>query len=257
MAAKRRHSRGRDDSPNELAAALAPHVDELVAAAARREAEAEARERAERERPRRLDEAELMTLIFEHLDDDNPRVCVGIDFDRLVLFVAGLDGGRSAALPPSSEARRGPPSSQALRALEPPSIPIEARLAEHVWSGRGWTDEIQAIDPDVLDRPELAAEARSLLGRASGRVLATVNLRRLEREPAIAHLELFVQACRQQRARYVRVITGKGIESRAEPVIKRAVLHWCRERALGCAPELDVHGEWGALIIELGRGSHA
>ena len=73
-----------------LAAALGPHLSELSdAARARAEAEAEAeRERAEAAAMRRLSEDELMALIFEHLDPDNPRVVKGIDFERIVICEA-------------------------------------------------------------------------------------------------------------------------------------------------------------------------
>jgi DNA-nicking Smr family endonuclease len=49
------------------------------------------------------------------------------------------------------------------------------------------------------------------------------------------------------------VIPGKGIDSKVEPVLKRAVIEWCREHdvVLGWAPELDRHGEWGSMILEL------
>ncbi|MFV8749907.1 Smr/MutS family protein [Nannocystaceae bacterium ST9] len=245
MARKRSGSRGRDDGPSELAAALAPLVDQLAAVAAQREAETRAR--AELARLRRFDEAGLMALIFEHLDDDNPRVCVGIDFERLVV----LDDSVLEPEPEPAPADAAEP--EPAEGTESPSLTSVrvARLSEHAWVGRGWVDEVQAIDPAMLDRPELDAEARALLVRARARLLPTLNLRRLEREPALEHLVVFVHACRQQRARFARVITGKGIESRAEPVIKRAVLGWCRDAGLASAPELDVHGEWGSLIVEL------
>jgi DNA-nicking Smr family endonuclease len=54
------------------------------------------------------------------------------------------------------------------------------------------------------------------------------------------------------------VIPGKGIDSKAEPVLKRAVIEWCRapeHGVLGWAPELDRHGEWGAMILELRAAS--
>ena len=251
MAPKRSGPRGRDEVPSVLAAALAPHVDQLAAAAAEREAQivAEQRVRAERAKVSRLDEAELMQLIFTHLDDDNPRVCVGIEFDRLVVLREPAQVEPVAVEAAVAE----PVAIEQAEPAKPEPVEPTPRLAGHVWIGRGWSDEVIAIDPATLDRPGLDAKQRALLRRASGRSLPTLNLRRLEREPAIAHLEIFVHACRQQRLRCVRVITGKGIESKAEPVLKRAVLHWCRREGLASAPELDVHGEFGALVIELVR----
>ncbi len=260
MVGKRKGSRERTRGqvPRESTwAALAPHVDSLVAAAAERaaqiQAEVQARAQIEAERSYRLDEAGLMTLIFAHLDDDNPRVCVGIDFERLMI----LDEARVAPEPAPliTTATEPPAPTIAEPPVEPRPSRNEARMTNHTWTGRDWIDEIRAIDPAMLDRPELDIESRALLERARARLLPTLNLRRLEREPALAHLELFVRACQQQRARFARVITGKGIESRAEPVLKRAVLGWCHDAGLVSAPELDNHGEWGALIVELNRSS--
>jgi len=82
-----------------------------------------------------------------------------------------------------------------------------------------------------------------------------LNLRHLYRADALHHLELFIGVCRTRRLRFCRVIPGKGVHSKAEPVIKRAVIEWCREHerdaVIGWAPEIDQHGEWGAMILEL------
>lgn len=243
---------GPNDEASPLAAALAPHVERLAGEAAEREAERAAAEReaAERASVRRLDEAALMQLIFAHLDDDNPRVCTGIDFERIVVLERRSASAPAAAREPAGERRRESP-------VEPPeadaATPAPAlRLGEHEWTGRGWVDAVRAIDPALLDRPELDAAARALLQRARPHRLHCVNLRLLDRAAALQHLDVFVSMCRRQQARYVRVITGKGIESRAEPVIKREVLGWCDDVGLARAFELDQHGEWGSLIVDLG-----
>jgi DNA-nicking Smr family endonuclease len=126
------------------------------------------------------------------------------------------------------------------------------RLEQHEWSGRDWHDDVRAIDPALLDRPELDADALALLRRVRSRPLPCLYLRLLDRAAALQHLDVFVTACRSQQARYVRVITGKGINSFGEPVLKRAVLGWCDEAGLARALELDQQGEWGSLIIDLG-----
>lgn len=229
----------------DLSALLQPLVGPLGEAARAREQAR--REQAEREAARagirRLDEAELMGLIFSHLDPENPRVCDGIDFDRLVI----LDGvtpasPATAAVPPEA------PHEQDEAQHEP-----EPELDADAWIGRSWTDDIRPIPAAVLDRPELLPEQRTLLVRARRRVRASVNLRHLAREQALAHLELHVRICRNRRLRFCRVIPGKGIDSKVEPVLKRAVIEWSREQdaVLGWAPELDRHGEWGAMILEL------
>jgi DNA-nicking Smr family endonuclease len=235
----------------DLSALLEPHVGPLGEAARAREQAR--REQAEREAARaglrRLDEAQLMALIFTHLDPENPRVCEGIDFDRLVI----LDRPEPPE-PPLTAPEKPEPEA----APEPEPDP-DPGLDTDDWIGRSWTDDIRPIPAAVLDRPQLSAEQRDLLTRARKRVSASVNLRHLGRGEALAHLDLHVQLCRERRVRFCRVIPGKGIDSKVEPVLKRAVIEWCREperdAVLGWAPELDRHGEWGAMILELRAGS--
>jgi DNA-nicking Smr family endonuclease len=237
----------------DLGALLKPHVGPLGEAARAREQAR--REQAEREAARaglrRLDEAELMALIFTHLDPENPRVCEGIDFDRLVI----LDR------PPEPPAAAPEAEPEAEPTLEPELETEDDNpdLDADEWIGRSWTDDIRPIPAAMLDRPQLSSEQRELLVRARRRVSASVNLRHLGRGEALAHLDLHVQLCRERRVRFCRVIPGKGIDSKVEPVLKRAVIEWCRaperDAVLGWAPELDRHGEWGAMILELRAAS--
>ena len=237
----------------DLSALLQPHVVPLgEAARAREQAQREQAQReAARAHMRRLDEAELMALIFTHLDPENPRVCDGIDFDRLVIFEH-----LQPAEPPAVSTRAA--EHEPAIASEPEPEPDELELDGDDWIGRTWVDDIRPIPAAVLDRPELSPEQRTLLTRARRRVTASVNLRHLGRSEALAHLELHVRLCRNRRVRFCRVIPGKGIDSKVEPVLKRAVIEWCRaperDAVLGWAPELDRHGEWGAMILELRGG---
>lgn len=245
--------RGNGGPRGELGALLESVVGPLAEAArAREQAEREAAEReAARARLRRLDEGELMALIFAHLDPDNPRVCEGIDFDRLVILAQPQE-------PETPEPARHPTTPAPEPVGEPELEPAEPELDGDDWIGRSWADDIRPIPAAMLDRPQLSSEQRELLIRARRRVSASVNLRHLNRRDALAHLELHVRLCRDQRVRFCRVIPGKGIDSKAEPVLKRAVIEWCRapehDAVLGWAPELDRHGEWGAMIVELRGG---
>jgi DNA-nicking Smr family endonuclease len=204
-------------------------------------------------KPRYLDERELMALIFLHLDDENPRVCEGIEFERFEILLerkvepASLDG------PEESGAER---SASDFEDAEPePGLAAAMRLKLEQRIGATWTDDIAAVPGEWLDRPQLRREQAQLLERARRRANATVNLRHLDRATALRHLELFVHACQARRVRFCRIITGKGIGSVGEPVLKRAVLEWCRgpgrTRVREWAPQLDPHGEWGVLVVRL------
>ncbi|WP_434416476.1 Smr/MutS family protein [Nannocystis pusilla] len=97
--------------------------------------------------------------------------------------------------------------------------------------------------------PRLVARARR--GR-----LPTLRLRGLRREPAVEALTAFVVRERAAGSRYVRIVTGKGLGSPGDPVLKEALAEWCAsvagEAAVAAwAPELDVRGEYGSVILQL------
>ncbi|WP_052558105.1 Smr/MutS family protein [Enhygromyxa salina] len=199
---------------------------------------------------RRLDEGELMALIFSLLDHDNPRVCEGIEFDRLVV----LSERELPQAPVDQPAQIRPPPRGDEVPAPPPQPSLEFDPSE-AWIGRSWADDIATVPSALLDRPQLDPKQHDLIERASKRERATLNLRRLDREAALRHLQLFIHACRSERIRLCTVVTGKGVHSSGEPVLKRVVLEWCRGpgriAVLGWAPQLDQHGEWGSLALEL------
>lgn len=236
-----------------LAALLKPHLDTSSERQPPREVEP-----PPAPPPVRLDEAELMALIFTHLDDDNPRVCDGIDFTRLEVLVERVRPVRIDDPVESGE----PSEPDEPRANEPerepgrePGRERAPRVDPDAWIGASWADDIMAIPSAWLECPELRPAQQALLQASRSRPLASVNLRHLGRELALRHLEFFVHACRSQRVTHCRVIPGKGVESRGEPVLKRAVLEWCRGPGRGhvleWAPELDQHGEYGSVVLRL------
>jgi DNA-nicking Smr family endonuclease len=133
---------------------------------------------------------------------------------------------------------------------------LELEIDATAWIGASWDDDIPAVVPAAwLDRPTLDDGQRKLLALARTRKISQLNLRLFDRREALRHLELFVPVCAARRVRLCRVIPGKGVESRGEPVLKRLVLEWCRgpgrELVRGWAPELDGHGEWGSMVLLL------
>ena len=283
---------GSDGGEGAFAAALGPHLDELSAAArARADAqEAEEQALARAATVRHLDEEQLMALIFAHLDPDNPRVCEGIDFERIVICEAPTpdvsapsselepveprapattQSTSSELAPVESRAAASPPPEldehAGTQAPDPPPdppaqpAPAVAPATARAWVGASWSDDLGPII-ELVERPELSAVQLELLRQVPRTSLPELNLRYLDRHAALRHLELFVDLCRARGDRWCRVITGKGIESAGEPVLKRVVLEWCVarpprpsgvEKVRAWAPELDSYGEWGALIVRL------
>ena len=114
-------------------------------------------------------------------------------------------------------------------------------------------------DEEVLAAPALTGEQRDLLRRARKQTyVPTLNLRHHRRAESVQELSAFVLQQRQERVRYVRVITGKGKQSEGAPVLKPMVMEWCSvppgsEHVLAWAPETDRSGNFGMLVLELRR----
>ncbi|MEM1348721.1 MAG: Smr/MutS family protein [Myxococcota bacterium] len=85
----------------------------------------------------------------------------------------------------------------------------------------------------------------------------TLNLRRDVLEDAMRQLELFMHQSWKDDARFVRVIHGRGVRSEHSPVLKPAVLEWLEGPGLryirGYAPEMTQGGDYGSLVVALGR----
>ena len=60
---------------------------------------------------------------------------------------------------------------------------------------------------------------------------------------------------RKRSQRYLRVITGKGVQSAGEPVLKRALVIWCMSHDIPWAPELLSDGSFGSFVIHVLRAS--
>ncbi len=130
-----------------------------------------------------------------------------------------------------------------------------------------WSHEASAamsvdVEPptaDVLISPSLNFEQKKIIKRVQKLpYVPEVNLRLLTKKDALRQLEDFVEEHRQQGQQYVRVVTGKGIHSAGDPVIKPAVMEWCeQQRALArlkaFTPAPDFTGNYGVLILELKR----
>ncbi|MCY1007470.1 Smr/MutS family protein [Nannocystis pusilla] len=130
-----------------------------------------------------------------------------------------------------------------------PEPPSSAVLQGRTWAGSGWRDEPGRTVEHARAAAELVARARR--GR-----LPTLRLRGLRREPAVEALAAFAARERMAGTRYVRVVTGKGLGSPGDPVLKEALAEWCASVAgeaevAAWAPELDVRGEYGSVILQL------
>lgn len=225
--------------------------------------------------PTPMSEAEVMAAIF--------RDEAGVDFDAIRIVsraprspgrprspkastravdppVAGADPragpGLSLTTPASavslSECTRPQGHVEEVIQEAPTPSPVAA-LATRAWAGAGWRDAPPAppADVDVLSDPQ-----RHLLAAARRQPrIPALRLRGLRRDAAIDALADFLALRRAVGDRIVRVITGKGIGSPGEPVLKAAVVAWCAGEGADVvrewAPERERDGCYGALILAL------
>jgi hypothetical protein len=143
--------------------------------------------------------------------------------------------------------------------------PLEDRdkyavIRDHQWVGIRWHDELQltSMSAEELREPTLTGEQRDLLRRARRAAnMPVVNIRHYRRKEALGEVEAFVRACVQKEHRFARVVHGKGKQSSGEAVLKPAVVNWCQGVGTtfvrAWAPETDVSGQFGSLVMELRR----
>lgn len=217
-------------------------------------------------------EAEVMAAAFAALAGGNELDLRGV---RIVTArpprpPATAPAGAAQELP-VPEDRRAPPASGSPRAAPvpedrseaavpedrcalPPDAPGSLRAAAAAlrgrpWQGPGWRDS-----PGHGAGPTDAAQ-RDVLARARHHSVPTLTIRGQRREPAIAAVAAFVGLHRAAGRRYVRVVTGKGLGSAGDPVLKLALDEWCRgpgePEVSAWAPERDRDGDYGAVVLRL------
>lgn len=112
------------------------------------------------------------------------------------------------------------------------------------------------------DGPVLNSDQRKLLKAAQTYArnegpLQEITIRGARREVALRQLELMAMQASVTGVRFVRVITGKGLGSAGEPVLKIALVEWClghgADLVRGYAPEIQPDGDFGTFILHIRR----
>lgn len=109
--------------------------------------------------------------------------------------------------------------------------------------------------PDVEPVHPVAANRMRQLKSGSIRIDLELDLHGLTREEALKSLNQFISAACRRGQKAVLVITGKGINSAAEPVLQGAVAAWLREKGKTMvaefAPAPGRMGGSGAFVVFL------
>lgn len=191
---------------------------------------------------------QLMQLAFELVSrPGEPELT--LDWDRIEVVEAipdGARGGDAVDLEAQTATAPDPPT--------PDPAELTAPLRSHTWTGAAWRDEGVEHDP-VSPMSEHDVHVRA--GRAGS--VPRLKLRGLTRSSARDHLDDFVILARHAQLRVVRIVTGKGLGSRGEPVLRPMLKRWlARERGRsvsGWCYELDADGAWGSVLVVLRPGS--
>lgn len=179
-----------------------------------------------------------------------------LDFDRIdiVAFTPVAPSPQTIAGDPrdDDDARDDDASVAPAPERQVPRVP----LALGPWAGKAWRDHAVASPP--LEVAALEERERELLADAARRPeVPTLRLRGMRRAPALEALADQVARARDRGLAYLRVITGKGVDSPGAPILKEAVIAWCSgDGALAVAawaPERDRFGEYGSLLLRLRR----
>ena len=121
--------------------------------------------------------------------------------------------------------------------------------------GESRAEAVEAITGDhipTLTRDQLRLLEESARAAERAPLLAT-NLRGMTRDPALAALKVAVEQAHAKGNPYIRVITGKGLQSVGEPVLKITLVEWCTAMSLRYAPELLPDGSFGAFVVHVPR----
>lgn len=134
------------------------------------------------------------------------------------------------------------------RVDDPPDASEHLRTPLLATSGEGlnYVSPLDDSQRDLIQRYER---------RETSRDVPVLNLRGKTRRNARRLLADFVARHSEREAKFLRIITGRGLQSKTDPVIKPTVLQWLHGPGLnfvrGYAPERTHTGDYGSLIVEL------
>ena len=155
--------------------------------------------------------------------------------------------------------RRLTPGRQHHERPGPPPVPAQRRLDEQHVLRELLSDGLDPADLETGEellyvRPGLPRGLLRQLRRGQFSVCGEIDLHGLTVEEARAGLADFLLRARRQGRRCVRVIHGKGNGSpHGQPVLKRKVSHWLRQRdeVLAFCSARPVDGGTGAVYVLL------
>jgi DNA-nicking Smr family endonuclease len=132
----------------------------------------------------------------------------------------------------------------------------EERVIQDMMSDEYFTEEVETGEELLFVRTGIQYKLLRKLKRGQFQISAELDLHGLNVEAARSNLNHFLQECRNENRRCVRIIHGKGLGSKHRgPVLKNMVNKWLRQRkeVLAFCSAIPAHGGTGAVYVLLKR----
>ena len=127
-------------------------------------------------------------------------------------------------------------------------------LSDHIL----WQEDIESGEELSFLRPGLPRLTLRKLRRGQWVVQAQLDLHGMTSDEARTNLVAFLNSCKKQGHRCIRIIHGKGLGSKnREPVLKNKVRNWLmqRDEILAFTQARQVDGGGGAVVVLLKAGN--
>lgn len=172
--------------------------------------------------------------------------------DDDAFFLRAMGDVRRLDAPAGQDARPVRPAPPSARRIDDEERRVFLDALETLQLDVSFADE---LPDDVEPLKPLPANRMRQLKRGVIRIDYELDLHGLTRDEAVASLATFVSGAFKRGQRAVLVITGKGLNSPEEPVLRGAVIGWLRDKGKGMVAEFSPAprqmGGTGALVVFL------
>lgn len=168
-------------------------------------------------------------------------------FQRAVADVDPLEDRDKYHRPEPNPRRKSRPDAEKTETADDAEPDFVTPLLPKQGEGLNWVPKPEKAQRELLQR------YRHWKKTTDG--APSLNLRQKTRRKALQEIGNFVAEQFDDDIRFVRIVTGRGVRSDGEPVIKPTVLHWLEgagaEYVRGYIPERIHTGDYGSLLVEL------
>ena len=136
------------------------------------------------------------------------------------LFAKAMSVVKPLAKPEKVTIEKPKVKRRAIKRSAAPAMPTHSRSHD--------PDFQASDDPWTLKSSGLSQERLKQLGAGKPPIDIETDLHGMTRDEAIAVLERLFEVAREERARVICIVHGRGLHSQGRPVLKEAVYQWLR-----------------------------